>query len=46
MAKWICDKCGFTKEGRCKPKKCESCGWVNFSKEEESCGCKWCGYKK
>ncbi|MBI5893261.1 MAG: rubredoxin [Deltaproteobacteria bacterium] len=26
MAAWKCKKCGFTKEGRCKPKKCEKCG--------------------
>ncbi len=46
MAIWVCDNCGFTKEWRCKPKKCESCEWVNFSKKEESCECKWCGCKK
>ncbi|MEK6540315.1 MAG: RCKP-type rubredoxin-like domain-containing protein, partial [Deltaproteobacteria bacterium] len=26
MAAWICKKCGYTKEGRCKPKKCPKCG--------------------
>jgi hypothetical protein len=25
MATWKCT-CGFTKEGRCKPQKCEKCG--------------------
>lgn len=25
MAIWKCS-CGFTKEGRCKPQKCEKCG--------------------
>jgi len=25
MATWKCS-CGFTKEGRCKPQKCEKCG--------------------
>ena len=30
MATWKCD-CGFSKEGRCKPQKCEKCGklWRN-----------------
>lgn len=26
MAVWKCEKCGATKESRCKPKKCPSCG--------------------
>lgn len=26
MAVFKCDKCGTTKEGRCKPKKCPNCG--------------------
>jgi rubrerythrin len=26
MAQWVCEKCGYSKEGRCKPKKCPSCG--------------------
>jgi ABC-type ATPase with predicted acetyltransferase domain len=26
MAVWKCEKCGTTKESRCKPKKCPSCG--------------------
>jgi len=25
MAQWKCSKCGFEKEGRCKPRKCPSC---------------------
>jgi len=25
MATWSCTKCGFEKEGRCKPKKCPAC---------------------
>ena len=25
MATWKCEKCGYTKEGRCKPRKCEQC---------------------
>lgn len=26
MAVFTCSKCGTTKEGRCKPQKCPSCG--------------------
>ena len=26
MAVWKCSKCGFTKESRCKPRKCPECG--------------------
>ncbi len=26
MAVFKCDKCGETKEGRCKPRKCPACG--------------------
>jgi rubrerythrin len=25
MAVWSCEKCGYEKEGRCKPKKCPTC---------------------
>ena len=25
MAVWNCEKCGYEKEGRCKPKKCPEC---------------------
>ena len=25
MAIWNCEKCGYEKEGRCKPKKCPEC---------------------
>lgn len=25
MAVFVCDKCGFSKETRCKPKKCPQC---------------------
>ena len=25
MATWKCE-CGYSKEGRCKPQKCEKCG--------------------
>ncbi|MFZ5775179.1 MAG: RCKP-type rubredoxin-like domain-containing protein [Thermodesulfobacteriota bacterium] len=48
MAIFKCDKCGATKEGRCKPKKCAACGGSEcMSKQEEAkasggcgCGCK------
>ncbi|MBI3814699.1 MAG: rubredoxin [Nitrospinae bacterium] len=34
MAAWVC-KCGFEKEGKCKPKKCPKCGASNsFEKKE------------
>ncbi|MCB4204664.1 rubredoxin [Deferribacterales bacterium Es71-Z0220] len=26
MAVFVCSKCGYEKEGRCKPKKCPQCG--------------------
>ncbi|OGP66125.1 MAG: hypothetical protein A3K22_01520 [Deltaproteobacteria bacterium RBG_16_42_7] len=26
MAVWKCEKCGYTKESRCKPGKCPKCG--------------------
>ncbi|WP_297055658.1 RCKP-type rubredoxin-like domain-containing protein [Thermosulfurimonas sp.] len=26
MAVWKCEKCGFSKESRCKPRKCPECG--------------------
>jgi rubrerythrin len=26
MAEFKCEKCGCTKEGRCKPKACPKCG--------------------
>ncbi|MEG6615249.1 hypothetical protein V6C27_02250 [Peptococcaceae bacterium 1198_IL3148] len=39
MAVWKCSQCGETKEGRCKPRKCPSCGASGtdtFVKAEES----------
>lgn len=37
MAVWKCEKCGFEKEGRCKPKKCPACeGTDTLVKKEES----------
>lgn len=32
MAVWKCEKCGATREGRCKPKKCAACAAVTFVK--------------
>ncbi|MDD3303094.1 MAG: rubredoxin [Candidatus Gracilibacteria bacterium] len=45
MTIWICDTCGDTREGRCKPKKCDKCNGTVFSKKED-CSCKGCGCKK
>jgi Fur family peroxide stress response transcriptional regulator len=39
MAIFRCEKCGATKEGRCKPKKCPKCGAQNTMKKTESCKC-------
>lgn len=44
MAVWKCEKCGYEKEGRCKPRKCPECSEAgSFLKKEESdsagCGC-------
>ncbi|MFN3406256.1 MAG: RCKP-type rubredoxin-like domain-containing protein [Caldimicrobium sp.] len=36
MAVWKCSKCGATKEARCKPKKCPSCGEAETMVKEES----------
>ncbi len=35
MAVFVCKECGGEKEGRCKPRKCPSCGAANsFDKKE------------
>ncbi len=35
MASWKCEKCGYTKDSRCKPKKCPECeGKDVFAKDE------------
>ncbi len=34
MAQWKCSKCGFTKESRCKPRKCPECEGKEFEKAE------------
>ena len=51
MAVFKCKKCGAAVEGRCKPKKCKSCGEAEVMvKQEEAkatgsgCGCR-CGKK-
>lgn len=37
MAVFICGKCGYTKETRCKPKKCPECAANDtFTKKEEA----------
>lgn len=34
MANWKCGKCGYTKDSRCKPRKCPECeGKDGFEKE-------------
>lgn len=39
MAVFKCDKCGATKEGRCKPQKCPQCGEKGcMAKEEAAAG--------
>jgi len=36
MAVFVCANCGFTKETRCKPKKCPQCeASESFSKQEQ-----------
>ncbi len=42
MAIFKCTKCGFEKEGRCKPRKCSECweSWT-FEKIEEGCCSCW-----
>jgi len=45
MAVFKCEKCGATKDGRCKPKKCPACAAEGcMQKQEEKkpaggCGC-------
>ena len=44
MAVWKCEKCGATKEGRCKPKKCPACAEAGCMVKDEKaagggCGC-------
>jgi ABC-type ATPase with predicted acetyltransferase domain len=43
MATFKCEKCGATKEGRCKPKECHKCGESGtMNKQDQSCDCS-CG---
>ena len=51
MAIFKCEKCGATKEGRCKPKNCAACGESGcMAKQDEAkaggCGCGCKGKKK
>ncbi|EKE26250.1 MAG: hypothetical protein ACD_4C00355G0002 [uncultured bacterium (gcode 4)] len=48
MTIWKCPNCDYSKESRCKQKKCPNCGDVEFLKfDDNSCGdCKSCGCKK
>jgi rubrerythrin len=34
MAVWKCNSCGYEKEGRCKPKKCDCGAKESFQKKE------------
>lgn len=36
MAAWECNDCGYSKDSRCKPKKCPECGKGDFEKKEDS----------
>ena len=36
MAVWVCEKCGESKEGRCKPRKCPACGESGTFVKDES----------
>jgi len=37
LAVWVCESCGFEKEGRCTPQICANCGEKGtFNKKEES----------
>ena len=36
MADWVCKKCGYVRDSRCKPKKCPKCEEQNsFEKDEQ-----------
>jgi len=48
MSVFKCEKCGATKEGRCKPKKCPECagsGTMQKQNDKKSSGC-GCACKK
>jgi rubrerythrin len=37
MAEWICKKCGYVRDSRCKPRKCPNCeSSATFDKKEEA----------
>lgn len=36
MAEWVCSKCGYVRDSRCKPKKCPECdAGESFDKKDE-----------
>jgi ABC-type ATPase with predicted acetyltransferase domain len=36
MAEWVCSKCGFVRDSRCKPKTCPECdSAAGFDKKED-----------
>lgn len=45
MAEFKCEKCGATKEGRCKPKTCPKCGENGVMAKQETAGGCGCGCK-
>jgi rubrerythrin len=37
MAKWVCRKCGYERDSRCKPKKCPECeAQGDFERRDEA----------
>ena len=38
MAIWNCEKCGYEKEGRCKPRKCPGCAESGSFVKQEGVG--------
>jgi rubrerythrin len=37
MTDWVCKKCGYVRDSRCKPKKCPNCdAQDSFDKKEET----------
>jgi rubrerythrin len=38
MADWVCKKCGYVRDSRCKPKKCPNCDSQGSFEKKESKG--------